>query len=116
MLKSAGVKTLVDIRSRPSSRIPGFSKSSLAKWLPAEGIDYVHLWTLGAANWQDSSTAARRDLLNDEPAGLEALVAILVEGPAAIMCAEKRYTSCHREYVAERMKESVARLGVSHLV
>ena len=116
MLKSAWVKTLVDIRSRPSSRIPGFSKSSLAQWLSAEGIEYVHLWTLGAANWQDSSTAARSDLLNDEPAGLEALAAILVEGPTAIMCAEKRYTSCHREYVAERMKKSVAGLEVSHLV
>ncbi len=116
MLKSAGVKTLVDIRSRPSSRIPGFSKSSLAQWLSAEGIEYVHLWTLGAANWQDSSTAARSDLLNNESAGLEALAAILVEGSTAIMCAEKRYTSCHREYVAERMKKSVAGLEVSHLV
>ena len=116
MLQSAGVKTLADIRSRPSSRIPGFSKSSLAQWLSVESIEYVHLWTLGAANWQDSSTAARSDLLNDEPAGLEALAAILAEGSAAIMCAEKLYTSCHREYVAERMKESVAGLEVIHLV
>ena len=46
-LAAAGVKTLIDVRDRPISRRPGFSKRQLAAALEEAGIDYVGLRALG---------------------------------------------------------------------
>ena len=46
-LKRAGVETLIDVRDRPISRRPGFSKTQLAVALEDAGIRYVGLRALG---------------------------------------------------------------------
>jgi uncharacterized protein (DUF488 family) len=46
-LKNAGVATLIDVRDRPQSRRPGFSKNQLASGLAEAGISYVGLKALG---------------------------------------------------------------------
>ena len=46
-LRETGVRRVIDVRALPLSRRPGFSKSTLAASLKAEGIDYVHLKALG---------------------------------------------------------------------
>src|ERR1700722_20543804 len=46
-LTAAGVKTLIDVRDRPQSRRPGFSKRQLAAGLEEAGIGYVGLKALG---------------------------------------------------------------------
>ena len=55
-LLAAGVKTLIDVRDRPISRRPGFSKRQLAAGLEEAGIHYVGLKALG-------TTAAGTSLL-----------------------------------------------------
>ena len=45
-LKGAGVATLIDVRDRPISRRPGFSKRQLAAALEEAGIGYVGLRAL----------------------------------------------------------------------
>ena len=46
-LKAAGVATLIDVRDRPISRRPGFSKRQLAAAIEEAGMRYVHLAALG---------------------------------------------------------------------
>src|SRR5436305_3804064 len=46
-LHQAEVATLIDVRDRPISRRPGFSKRQLAAALEEAGIDYVGLRALG---------------------------------------------------------------------
>ncbi len=42
-LAEAGVATLIDVRDRPISRRPGFSKRQLAAAIEDAGMRYVHL-------------------------------------------------------------------------
>src|ERR1700745_1336652 len=46
-LAQAGVATLLDVRDRPISRRPGFSKRQLATAVEDAGMRYVHLQALG---------------------------------------------------------------------
>ena len=46
-LTAAGVATLIDVRDRPISRRPGFSKRQLAAAVEEAGMRYVHLQALG---------------------------------------------------------------------
>src|SRR5712692_6308682 len=46
-LSGAGVATLIDVRDRPISRRPGFSRRQLAAAVEAAGLRYVHLQALG---------------------------------------------------------------------
>ena len=46
-LNAAGVSTLLDVRDRPISRRPGFSKRQLAAAIEDARMRYVHLAALG---------------------------------------------------------------------
>ena len=46
-LTAAGVTALLDVRDRPISRRPGFSKRQLAAAVEEAGMRYVHLAALG---------------------------------------------------------------------
>src|SRR6266478_8894107 len=46
-LASAGVAILIDVRDRPISRRPGFSKRQLAAAIEEAGMRYLHLQPLG---------------------------------------------------------------------
>ena len=46
-LAASGVATLIDVRDRPISRRPGFSKHQLAAAVEAAGLRYLHLQALG---------------------------------------------------------------------
>ena len=46
-LAAARVTTLIDVRDRPISRRPGFSKRQLAAAIEDAGMRYVHLQALG---------------------------------------------------------------------
>jgi uncharacterized protein (DUF488 family) len=46
-LQERGVSLLIDVRDVPISRMPGFSKTSLAQGLEEAGIRYLHLKGLG---------------------------------------------------------------------
>jgi hypothetical protein len=111
-LKIAGVKTLIDVRDRPQSRRPGFSKRQLAAGLEEVGIRYVGLRALGTppegreANrrrqWEkfwrivdDRLATAEAELALDEAA------AIAVHSPSCLLCYEADHGICHRSRVAD---------------
>jgi len=115
-LAEAGVKILLDVRDRPISRRPGFSKRQLAAAVEEAGLRYVHLAALGtppegrAANrrrdwdrfWQIvadklATGEAQRDL--DEAA------AIAGAAPSCLLCYEADWHICHRRRIAELLAE-----------
>lgn len=111
-LRSAGVATLIDVRDRPISRRPGFSKRQLAAGLEEAGIGYLGLRALGtppegraagrSGNWERfwSIVEQRLGSAEAELAFQEAAEAAL-DAPSCVLCYEADWRHCHRRRVAE---------------
>jgi len=122
-LQRAGVTLLADVRARPLSRRPGFSKNVLANGLNEAGIDYIGLKSLGTP--PEGRDAARRNdhaTLERVYAGQLELPEAIVQGerlwdlaqerPTALLCFERDPHECHRSLlVAALMPDAV----VTHL-
>jgi uncharacterized protein (DUF488 family) len=122
-LKAARVERVIDVRSVPLSRKPGFSKNVLKAGLADAGIDYVHLKPLGTP--PDGRTAARagkRAELEriysaqlDQP---EAIVAaaqmreFAAEKPSALLCFERDPQICHRSLLFEAAASGFERVDL----
>lgn len=117
-LKRAGVEVLIDVRAVAASRRAGFSKGVLAASLQAEGIDYVHLRQLGTPKpGRDAARAGRiaemhviyEDHLREPAAQFELAKAVEIAGArkAALLCYEADVHHCHREIVAERLRQEI---------
>ena len=105
LLRTQGVKTLVDVRSRPYSRwAPQFKQSAFVVSLAAAGIEYVFLGeSLGGrpegAEFYDAEGNVdyeRRALARDFQAGVVELVERARTSATAIVCAEEDPARCHR--------------------
>jgi uncharacterized protein (DUF488 family) len=124
-LEAAGVETLIDVRDRPISRRPGFSKNQLAAGLAEAGIRYVGLRALGTPP-EGREANHKRDwerfwrIVDDKLATAEAehalqeAAALATESPSCLLCYEADWRICHRSRVADIL---VARRGftVRHL-
>jgi len=115
-LANAGVATLIDVRDRPISRRPGFSKNQLAAAAEAAGMRYVHLKPLGTPpegreagrkrQWERfwAIVEGRLSSAEAEPALIEA-GEIAGSGPSCLLCYEANWHGCHRRRVAEILAE-----------
>ncbi len=117
ILRSFGVRTLVDIRTVPRSRTnPQFNPDVLGPALAHEGFRYTHLAKLGGLRkktfgespnqgWRNRSFRNYADYMQTPgfEEGLEELRQIAREGPAAIMCAEAVPWRCHRSLVSDAL-------------
>jgi len=114
LLRGAGVRTLVDVRSPPYSRWAGqVNREGLARMLERAGFAYRWMGdSLGGRpadpslyteeSDEASGTHARPDyaLMATSPAfqaGLDELLALAEQSAVAIMCSEGDYHQCHRE-------------------
>ena len=116
-LEQAGVKLLVDVRAIAASRRPGFSKNQLAAGLDERGISYLHLRGLGTPkDGRDAARGGKFDLLHKiyakhlkTPQAREELdeLSALVKksGPVCILCYERDHLHCHRQWIAEIIRE-----------
>jgi uncharacterized protein (DUF488 family) len=128
VLKLAGVRLVVDVRSAPGSRRhPQFGRAEMEQWLPAAGIDY---------RWEKDLGGHRRPLAESEnlglrhPAfrgyadymatgsfasGLRRLLNDAALRPTAALCAETLWWRCHRRLIADAAvllaKATVVHLG-----
>jgi uncharacterized protein (DUF488 family) len=115
-LTGAGVVTLIDVRDRPISRRPGFSKRQLAAAIEDAGMRYVHLKALGTppegrlANrrreWERFWSIVEEKLTRPE-AELELREAaeIAKAAPSCLLCYEADWYLCHRRRIAEILVE-----------
>jgi uncharacterized protein (DUF488 family) len=111
-LAAAGISTLLDVRDRPISRRPGFSKRQLAAAIEEAGMSYLHLHALGTppegrlANrrreW-DRFWAIVEERLGRPEAELALQQAARIAGAATccLLCYESDWQICHRRRVAE---------------
>jgi uncharacterized protein (DUF488 family) len=115
-LRQGGVRTLVDVRLTPLSRIPGFSKTRLKTALESAGIDYLHYRELG--NPKSNRAAfhghaveqgrSRYRALLSAPEAREALSALVQRSSReliAVLCFEKDHDACHRKVVIDAVTE-----------
>ena len=124
-LKAAGVASVLDVRDRPISRRPGFSKRQLGASLEAAGLRYVHLAALGTPpegreagrrrEWRRFWAIVEEKLSRGEAEHDLSRAALLAAAePSCLLCYEADWQSCHRRRVAEIL---AARHGfrISHL-
>src|SRR5277367_3995229 len=116
-LEAAGVKLLVDVRAIASSRRPGFSKSQLAAGLDQRGISYLHLRGLGTPkSGREAARSGKFELLHRIYAAhlktaqareeLDELSQLVKKsGPVCILCYERDHLHCHRQWIAEIIRE-----------
>jgi uncharacterized protein (DUF488 family) len=111
-LSGAGVAILIDVRDRPISRRPGFSKRQLAAAIEEAGMRYVHLAALGTP--PEGRLANRRrewerfwGIVEEKLARLEAELdlqmasEIASAAPSCLLCYEADWHVCHHRRIAE---------------
>ena len=115
ILRGAGVRRLVDVRTAPGSRKhPQFGREGLTGSLEPAGIEYV--WRKDLGGWRkprpDSPHVALRSsgfrgyadhMDTDE---FDRAIRWLIETsawPTAIMCAESTWWRCHRRMIADAL-------------
>ena len=115
VLAAHKIQTLVDIRAFPMSRrLPQFNRDSLEQTLPAAGIQYIWMKSLGGyrkKSLEDSPNIALRNpsfrnyadymLTPEFEQSIAELLALTDNSKTAYMCAERPYFRCHRMLVSD---------------
>jgi uncharacterized protein (DUF488 family) len=91
LLAQAGIDTLVDVRSRPSSRFcPQFNRAALERALGGAAIEYRYL---------GDALGGRDGVSVEDPAFVAAMCELLESARSqciALMCSEREPERCHR--------------------
>ncbi len=116
MLRAHAIERLVDVRTVPRSRRnPQFEQASLARALPAAGIDYRHMKALGGlrkaradsvnAGWRNASFRGYADYMQtpEFSAAIETLLAVAADKSTVVMCAEAVPWRCHRSLIGDAL-------------
>jgi uncharacterized protein (DUF488 family) len=116
LLASHRVVQVADVRTHPGSRrLPWFNRQTLARELPAHGIQYVHLPELGGrrrptahspnGGWRVEAFRGYADHMAgaEFETGLVALEMLAGDRTTAMMCAEGLWWRCHRRLVSDAL-------------
>ncbi len=116
LLSEAEIALVADVRAFPGSRRhPQFNRAELAKWLPAAGIEYVHIRGLGGRRapspdsrndgWREPAFRGYADHMSSAEfrTALGQFEAAARQRPAAAMCAEAVWWRCHRRLIADSL-------------
>jgi uncharacterized protein (DUF488 family) len=112
LLRPAGIRRLVDVRSNPvSGYCPHFDKEPLQRALRVAGIQYVFLGAeLGGRPPETEFYDAAGYVLYGEiarsprfQAGIQKLLEGAAQCPTAIMCGEEDPAACHRHLLISRV-------------
>lgn len=117
-LQAVGVKIVADIRERPQSRRPGFSKTALSEALKEAGIEYLHFRELGdPREGREAARAGDRDGFlkifaavmgtPEAQAALTELEQLAAEQSVCLVCYERNHHDCHRKIVADALESRV---------
>ena len=114
LLRAHGIAAIADVRRFPGSRRhPHFAREALEATLPGAGIAYAWLPQLGGRRrprpdspndaWRNPSFRGYADHLGSAEfaQGWQALVALAVARPTAVMCAEALWWQCHRALISD---------------
>ena len=128
LLRGAGIDLLVDVRSFPGSRRnPHVARAEMERWLPADGIGYRWLRSLGGRRRPVAGSrhvALRHEAFrayadhmqtSDFLSGVEELLVEAGAAPAAVLCSESVWWRCHRRLLADHLV-LVRGVEVEHLM
>jgi len=122
-LREAGVELLADIRARPLSRKPGFSKTALKAAVEEAGMEYRHFRDVGtppegreAARKGDKATLARvyagQLELPEAIAAMAELRQLALEKPTALLCFCRDPDKCHRSLLIAELLPDFTRVDL----
>lgn len=114
ILDKNGITKLIDIRSVPHSRKwkkddITWSKEDMQAYF---GARYIHKPTMGGKGFEP------QDYLRWQQVAREVLMEVMVLAETeivALMCTEKNWKKCHRNYLAGRALQETGRFKVEHL-
>jgi uncharacterized protein (DUF488 family) len=128
LLAGVPVVGVVDIRSFPGSRHnPQYGRATMEEWLPAAGVDYRWMPSLGGRRRPSTGSphvalrhpAFRAYADHMETAefvgGVADLVDVAGREPTAVMCSESVWWRCHRRLLADYLT-LVCGVEVAHLM
>jgi uncharacterized protein (DUF488 family) len=126
-LASQRIKTLVDVRSFPSSRkFPHFNQQALSESLAEVEIEYLHMPELGGrrrarkdspnTQWRNSAFRGYADYMETDAfrEGIQRLLALAETGRTAIVCSEAVWWRCHRSMISDYLKSTG--VSVTHIL
>lgn len=123
-LKSSEIAVLIDVRYRPQSRKPGFSRTKLSQSCARIGIQYIHsrglgtppdmMRRLGVGGYDAAGFREYRRYLRTQSDALHDAERLLERGRCCLLCYEADASTCHRRVVAEELCR-MCDAAVSHL-
>lgn len=129
-VRDAGVEIVVDVRSKPRSRVAHFDQYPLQEAIEATGMRYHFMGdNLGgmprdpeiAQRWRqghlDPRIVAHLRETEEWQDGIAALVSLIkrTDGAVCIMCSEANVAECHRKAVALDAAAAIEGLELDHL-
>jgi uncharacterized protein (DUF488 family) len=114
LLRGAGVRQLVDVRTAPGSRRnPEVARTAMAQWLPEHGVGYR--WEARLGGWRrdppDSPDTALRNRsfggyaahmrTAEFATAVDELLAGAQQTCTAVLCSESVWWRCHRRMIAD---------------
>ena len=113
MLDKYNIDKIIDIRERPISRKPGFSKNILREELQENGIEYAYIPALGCpkeirinykadAEWI-AYTKKFKAYVKTQDAALAEVMEMMTDHTCALLCFEANPQLCHRSLVAAEL-------------
>jgi len=128
LLRTHGIRQLIDVRRYPASRrYPHFAKESLSAALGLDGVRYRHEPDLGGRRsgradsphvaWRSAGFRAYADHMESDEfhRGVEQLLNGGELDQTVVMCSESVWWRCHRRLLADHL-ELVRGLDVVHLM
>lgn len=114
-LISNNIDCVLDVRQLPLSRKRGFSKTSLGQTLRQADIDYVHIPKLGSPKPLRNDLKLTHDYavffsamdryLQTQTQALETAYSHVIDKTCCLMCFERLPAICHRNLVAQKIKD-----------
>lgn len=127
LVTGAGIEVVVDVRRYPGSRRhPHLGSGEMPGWLTEHGVEYRRLPSLGGRRQPDPGSPnvglrnaqfrayADHMASAESAAGVGDLLALAMQRPVAVMCAESLWWRCHRRLVADHLV-LVEEIPVEHL-
>jgi uncharacterized protein (DUF488 family) len=127
VLRTAGIRRLVDVRELPLSRRRGFSKTALLHQIVSAGMQYDHVRPLGNPKpFRDLYRSGRQEegengylghLRNGSASAVDKLAAEINERgrPTCLLCFEADHATCHRDLLVQELRFRLPDLEVEHL-
>jgi uncharacterized protein (DUF488 family) len=116
ILAAHGVQRLIDVRTIPKSRrVPQFNSDALAASLRKQGIEYLHMKSLGGLRhakkdsvnlgWRNASFRGYADYMGTAEFrdAVSRLLDLAREKRTVIMCAEAVPWRCHRSLIGDAL-------------